>query len=870
LIVEDEAIVAADIAEQLDRLGYAVGGQTARGEDAVVFARDLRPDLVLMDIQLAGQMDGIIAAEAIHRECGVPVIYLTAHSDTATLERAKLTDPFGYILKPFEERDLRTHIEIALYRHQTERALRESEERFRTLAAATFEGIVITDNAVIVDANEQFAKMHGYELDEVIGKPATQFQFTEDHERATDVLRSGSEQINEFRDVCKDGSIIVVETHGRPFVWAGRRARITAMRDITEWKRADSALRASEERFRMLVEQAVDGIFVSDAAGYYTDANTAGCQMLGYSREEILSRSIADVLAEDEIPRIGPEVARFADGPVVTSEWRFRRNDGSFFAGEVVGRKLPDGRLLGILRDITERKRSEAALRYQAEMLDNVSDAVLSTDADFRIQTWNKAAEKIYGWQAEEALGKDADSLLRTEFLVPGSREEAADQLMATGFAQTEVHHRDRHGRELTVHGNVTLLKNAQGEVTGTLGVLRDVTERKCAEEKVFELSQRLQALMNALPVGVSFSSDATCRTITGNPAVLRQFSVTAEDNLSASAADSSAPGRLVRYFRNGVPVPDWDLPLQQAVARNRVTPPTELEVELPNGRCWIAEASAAPIHDENGKVVAGVAITLDITARNRAEQALKEAQAQLADHAENLEKIVAERTAELRVRTAEREHLQQELLTISEREKLLISQELHDGLCQNLAGTAMMVSILARSLAARADKDAEAAKQICALLNSSVHEARNLSHGLHPVGPEGEGLMNALSELAGTVTNLFHIRCTFHCPKPVILENGTTSTHLFRIAQEAINNARKHGEADEVRISLANTAKGVVLSIRDNGVGIPSDLSKKRGMGLKSMGYCAAEIGATLSVRRGSRKGTVVSCILPTCESAR
>jgi len=224
LIVEDEAIVAADIAEQLDRLGYAVGGQTARGEDAVVFARDLRPDLVLMDIQLAGQMDGIIAAEAIHRECGVPVIYLTAHSDTATLERAKLTDPFGYILKPFEERDLRTHIEIALYRHQTERALRESEERFRTLAAATFEGIVITDNAVIVDANEQFAKMHGYELDEVIGKPATQFQFTEDHERATDVLRSGSEQINEFRDVCKDGSIIVVETHGRPFVWAGRRA----------------------------------------------------------------------------------------------------------------------------------------------------------------------------------------------------------------------------------------------------------------------------------------------------------------------------------------------------------------------------------------------------------------------------------------------------------------------------------------------------------------------------------------------------------------------------------------------------------------------------------------------------------------------
>lgn len=121
LIVEDEEIVAADLAQKLGRLGYQISGTTGRGEEAVSLTRELRPDLVLMDIHLAGPMDGVEAAEIIRRECDLPVIYLTAHSDRATLERAKLTEPFGYLLKPFEELDLETHIAMALYKHRAER-----------------------------------------------------------------------------------------------------------------------------------------------------------------------------------------------------------------------------------------------------------------------------------------------------------------------------------------------------------------------------------------------------------------------------------------------------------------------------------------------------------------------------------------------------------------------------------------------------------------------------------------------------------------------------------------------------------------------------------------------------------------------------
>ena len=128
LIVEDEAIVAADLCGKIRQLGYTVSGTTDRGEEAIDYAREQRPDLVLMDIRLAGTMDGVEAAEIIHREFNLPVIFLTAHSDSATLDRAKLSDPFGYILKPFDDLALETHIEMALYKHQAERKLRQAHD----------------------------------------------------------------------------------------------------------------------------------------------------------------------------------------------------------------------------------------------------------------------------------------------------------------------------------------------------------------------------------------------------------------------------------------------------------------------------------------------------------------------------------------------------------------------------------------------------------------------------------------------------------------------------------------------------------------------------------------------------------------------
>jgi signal transduction histidine kinase len=131
LIVEDEAIVAADLANKLEHLGYRVSGSVPSGEEAIAIAGEQRPDIVLMDIRLSGSLDGIETAERIRRAHAIPVVYVTAHSDPDTITKALGTDPFGYILKPFIDRELKTQIEIALYKHRSELALRENGERLR-------------------------------------------------------------------------------------------------------------------------------------------------------------------------------------------------------------------------------------------------------------------------------------------------------------------------------------------------------------------------------------------------------------------------------------------------------------------------------------------------------------------------------------------------------------------------------------------------------------------------------------------------------------------------------------------------------------------------------------------------------------------
>ena len=173
LIVEDETIVALDLKNSLTILGYDVVGMATSGLQAVEKAKKERPDLVLMDIILKGEMDGVQTARAIRSHLNIPVIFLTACVDEKTLQRAKVTEPFGYLIKPFEERELHSHIEIALYKHRMERELRESEERYFLASEGANDGLwdwILTSEEIYFSS--RWKSMLGYSDDQVGSSPS--------------------------------------------------------------------------------------------------------------------------------------------------------------------------------------------------------------------------------------------------------------------------------------------------------------------------------------------------------------------------------------------------------------------------------------------------------------------------------------------------------------------------------------------------------------------------------------------------------------------------------------------------------------------------------------------------------------------------
>jgi PAS domain S-box-containing protein len=263
LVVEDEGIIAKDLERRLLRQGYIVSSVVASGEDAIRKAEECRPSLVLMDIVLLGEIDGIEAAAEIRRLFDVPVIYITAYADDRIIERAKHTEPYGYIIKPFDDRELRSSIEMALYKHSMEKKLRENEEWLSTILHSIGDGVIVSDNNGIVTFMNPVAEtLTGWTLDEARGKsisdimnvtsdqtsdfPENMLRNIIEHGSATD--SSGNTTL-----LSKDGTKISIADSGAPIM--GKNDVILGVvliiRDVTLQKEMDLALRESEQKLRM-------------------------------------------------------------------------------------------------------------------------------------------------------------------------------------------------------------------------------------------------------------------------------------------------------------------------------------------------------------------------------------------------------------------------------------------------------------------------------------------------------------------------------------------------------------------------------------------------------------------------------------------
>ena len=211
-----------------------------------------------------------------------------------------------------------------------------------------------------------------------------------------------------------------------------------------------------------------------------------------------------------------------------------------------------------------------------------------------------------------------------------------------------------------------------------------------------------------------------------------------------------------------------------------------------------------------------------------------------------------------------QRKRLEKEILEISDQERRRIGQDLHDGLCQHLAGIELMSQVLETKLAVKSRADAARIGEISKHVRDAIGQTRALARGLSPVTLESEGLPSALEELAANAEKMFGVTCRVSAAQPIGRRAPAVETHLYRIAQEAVSNAIKHGKSGEIQIQLEATREQTVLSVTDNGKGMPDPRPRSNGMGLRIMEYRAGMIGGILTILRNPRGGTIIRCVVP------
>ena len=382
LVVEDEAIVARDILALLAAMDYEPLTHVSSAERAIELSGELRPDLVLMDIRLAGAMDGITAAQAIRSRFGLPVVFLTAFAGGETITRAKLAEPFGYITKPFNERELHTTIEIALYKHQIEVELRRSEAKFRTLFDSTADAVLLFHRDRILDCNratleifgcasrDEFCRRHVSELSPP-QQPSGVNSLTLTHQHIAQTRAEGSLRFDWVHRRLDSGADFDAEVLLNEIDLDGGPVMQAVVRDISVRKHAEEEVRRAKQLLDSVVENIPAVIFLKRANDLRHELVNRACEdLLGMSRNDMLGKTVYDLFPKDQADAFTAEDRRAILSGRITeiSSEPTRTANGStrYLDTRKVVLKDATGRpthLLGISLDITEQRIAAEALR---------------------------------------------------------------------------------------------------------------------------------------------------------------------------------------------------------------------------------------------------------------------------------------------------------------------------------------------------------------------------------------------------------------------------------------------------------------------------------------------------------------------------
>ncbi len=505
LVVEDEAIIAKDLQWRLEGMGYEVPAVVATGEEAIKKALEFKPDLVLMDIMLLGSMDGIEAANQIRSIIDTPLIYLTAYADEEILQRAKVSEPFGYLIKPIGDRELRSNIEITFYKHNIEQKLKKNEKWLSTILSSIGDAVITTDTeGHILFINPAAEALTGWKKDEAIGK-AIEEVFNIVNEDTGEVVE------NPIAKVLKDGMIVGLANHTELITKSGSRVPIDdsgapikdekgnitgvvlVFHDITERKKADAEILQSKQDWENTFNTITDMITIHDKDFNIIRANKAAEKILGLP---MLSTDIAKCFKfyhGNDTPPEGCPSCSCLETKMPSVFEVFEPHLNAFLEIGAIPRFDNNNDISGLIhvvRDITDRKKIEEEIRrakVEWEMtFESANELIVLVDKDLNIRRFNKSFTEFVKKSASEIEGKKCSEF----FPCDATRDDDTKPI-------SNIELKTASGKWLYLSSYSIL--DEQGDFLHTIIIATDITDLKNAQQRALTSEKELKGRVKEL-----------------------------------------------------------------------------------------------------------------------------------------------------------------------------------------------------------------------------------------------------------------------------------------------------------------------------------------------------------------------------------
>jgi two-component system, cell cycle sensor histidine kinase and response regulator CckA len=520
LIVEDERIVAEDIQKSLDNLGYDIAGLASSGTEALKLVQKTNPDLVLMDIVLKDGMNGIQTAETIYGRHHIPVVYLTAYADEETLDRAKRTEPYGYILKPFDDRELQTTIEMAIYKHGMERKVKESEAWLSTTLKSIGDAVITTDvQGKITFINPVAQKVTGYASAEAIGKPLNRI-FKIESELTGKAVENPVERIlkegiivglaNHTNLIDKKGRKIPIDDSGAPIV--NEKGQIIGVvlvfQDITTRRQAEADLKKSEAEKRMILSSVSELVLYIDSNHRIIWANKAAAELSQCDPEDMKGRRCHEMWLKRKKTCPGcPILLTKKTGKM--GELEIVNKDGRHWLIRNYPAYDDDGRFAGIVevaRDITAQKKAEDLLerekRFISTLLQTAPVFYFAIDRNGKTLMMNQTLLKALGYSEKDVAGQD----YLARFVAEEDRSQVKAVFQKLVREKEPVLHENRvfskTGKTILMEWHGKSIFDTKGRFEYFFGVGIDVTQRRQMEKEKERMEGQLLQVQKMEAIG--------------------------------------------------------------------------------------------------------------------------------------------------------------------------------------------------------------------------------------------------------------------------------------------------------------------------------------------------------------------------------